>query len=182
MTCQTSRKPRIKSPRFPLSRELHSLLIPIDFVQLREDCNWILLVNGCQIIPNQECMIKVMIWITLNDENHEKIWSETKQLTLRTHIFVLILRAADTNPTKSLFLYPSIAKGVYLSKDVCGKVPLSHRRWQHQCSSQPVPPNGAPLLGTSEMLQYLSFCNHLTTRNVMHCYIPVSLHITLIKA
>lgn len=49
--------------------------------------------------------------------------------TLRIHIFALILHAAVTNPTKSPFLYPTIANGVYLSKYVCKKVCLSQRCW-----------------------------------------------------
>lgn len=99
--------------------------------------------------------------------------------TLRIHIFALILCNAVTNPTKSPFLYPTIAKGVYLYKYACRKVSLSHTCWQHQCSSQHVQPNGLPLLVTLETLQYFSFCKQLTTRNVMHFCVPVSLHLTL---
>lgn len=64
--------------------------------------------------------------------------SSQLRTTLRIHILVLILHAAATNPKKSQFHYPTIAKGVYLSKYVFRKVPLSRRCWQHQCSSQPV--------------------------------------------
>lgn len=131
---------------------------------LQKTCDWILLVNWCNI-NSQPGMYDQC-------ENTRKLElgpSSQLRTTLRIHVL-------QTPQSLSSIILPQLKEFVCLNmfsgRCLCQGGAGSISAWAS------LRKKWSPLLETSEILQYFSFCYHLTLRNVVLCCVPVSLYIT----